>query len=132
MTELNKKLAEWRFPDAQIRLWSRVIRIKHNTILHPDYPTGINHFTHSLDACFKWLVPLVGFDTLWIIRNPSKIEYCWGHTRGEMNDVICWSKTLPIEDCLSPIDKDPATAFCLAVEKLLEETQRSTSMDCWE
>lgn len=122
MNELNKKLLkfagfkrcqdtmalsmpsdEWWYPNISHPLREHA--------LPPDFPNDLN-------ACFEHLVPLVGFDTLWIIRNPDKTSYCWGYTRGIDNDVICWSKTLPIEDCLSPIEDEPATAFCKAVELL--------------
>jgi len=117
--KLNHKLAEWagftmgdnwgwrgwNYPDGS---WER----------HPP------HFDSFLDACFEWLVPKSRMDTLWVINNlgspTPKIEYCFGYTRGENNDLVCWDRDLPKEDCLSPIAETPAFAICLAIEKLID------------
>ena len=56
----------------------------------------------DLNNLFRWAVPKSTMDTLWIINNldspTPKIEYCFGYTRGEDNDLICWSKILPPEN----------------------------------
>ena len=51
-----------------------------------------------------------------------QIQYCAGFTRGENNNLICWSKTLPPEECLSPVCDDPAIALFLAIEQIIGET----------
>lgn len=76
-------------------------------------------FTHSLDACLSLLLPLTEMDILWIIHDPKGRRYAFGYSRGEMNDVVCWSKTLPIEDCLSPICDKAAMAVCRAIDLAL-------------
>ena len=81
----------------------------------------------DLNNLFKYAVPKSKMDTLWVINNlgsptPS-IEYCFGFTRGKDNDVICWSKTLPVESCLSPICKDPALAIFWAICQALGDKE---------
>ena len=119
LNRLDKKFAEWAgFTNYGDTDWRRPDgMLAGGTGLCPD-------FTQSLDACFKWLVPKSRMDTLWIINNldspTPKLEYCFGITRGEGNDLICWDKEIPIEDCLSPIVDTPALALCLAIEKLID------------
>lgn len=126
--ELNKKLAEWvGFHNADFGWFKKLGEPAPITLIQKVYRgtlTGALNFTDSLGACFKWLVPKSKMDTLWIINNLDspvpKIEYCFGFTRGKDNDVICWDKGLPVEECLSPICKTPALAICLAVEKFID------------
>ena len=118
----NKKLAEWagfKFVDKELTYMGVPGGILKSYWVYPDKREwSLPNFLESLDACFKWL-PFT-FDTLWIIRNPDKTQYCWGFARGQSNDVICWSKELPIEDCLSPIADHQALALCLAIEKKID------------
>ncbi len=92
------------------------------------YPKEAGKNSHlppiDLNNLFKYAVPKSKFDTLWIINNldspvPS-IDYCAGFSRGKVNDVVCWSKELPIEECLSPIDKDPALALFWAIYEVIK------------
>ena len=82
-------------------------------------------FLIDLNNLFEYAVPKSKMDALWIINNldspTPKIEYCFGFTRGESNDAICWNKTLPIEDCLSPIYQDPALAVFWAIWEMIKQ-----------
>lgn len=93
-------------------------------------------FTRDIDACFRVLVPKSKMDTLWIINNldspTPKIEYCFGFIRGKDNDLICWSRDLPEEDCLSPIANTPSLAVCYAIDKLLSHDVNKTDFICVE
>jgi len=119
--ELNRKLAEWAgfdliFQEASLE-WFLVSAEKHRVDI-------TELFTKSLDACFKWLVPKSKMDILWIINNLDsprpEIAYAFGYSRSETNDLLCWSKRLPVEECLSPIEETPALAICRAIEKLID------------
>ena len=127
--KLNEKLAIWAgFRDVGFGYFRKYGEPEPITLIQRVYGgklTKALNFTDFPDACFKWLVPKSKMDTLWIINNLDspipKIEYCFGFTRGKDNVVVCWSKDLPVEECLSPICKTPALAFCLAVEKLIDK-----------
>lgn len=73
----------------------------------------------TLDNLFQHAVPKSKMDTLWIINNVDsstpRIEYCFGFLRGKDNDVICWSKDLGIEHCLSPVHLTPIRAIYHAI-----------------
>lgn len=103
--ELNKKLAEWRWPNSHICVFVDGIEI--------DWPTGkgwrIELLTESLDACFKWLVPkavgsLADTDLSTNIEATYKLFDMWLQ-----------------EISRSPYKVDyEAMALCLAVEKVID------------
>lgn len=134
---LNERLAKWAGftsldPDKEWGCWILRGEPDPKSLIQPIVARGkLNaslNFTNSLDACFKWLVPPSHMNTLWIINNLSSpthsIGYCFGFIRGKENDLICWSKDLPVEECLSPIAETPAAAICLAIEKLIGRSWR--------
>lgn len=95
------------------------------------YPNGevyqlVPDFTDpelGIAYCFKWLVPKTDYDTLIFWNNISslgKIDYAAGIMRGKDNDLVCWTRNLPVEECPSPVNENPALALCLAVEKLID------------
>jgi len=98
--ELNKKLAEWRGWEYDI--WKGWIC--------PD--TGENfdeapNFPESLDACFKWLVP-VWIDKIMIEQECSS-DFAY---------AILFKKWLQELELNIP---HAALAFCLAIEKLIDK-----------
>ena len=90
----------------------------------PEYiPSGKPWRTHHIDARpippfstninGAWVVfEKTDFDVIWRIVNPDKIEYAVGYVRGKDNDLICYSKSIEIEDCLSPICSTVPEAIC--------------------
>ena len=102
--ELNKKMAEWRFPDAV----SITVGAEHIFITFEHGNELLHLLTQSLDACFEWLAPE--------IRRRKLIL--------ELNDMGDWhwdiwnigGKILACED-----DDNPALALCLAISKLIEQ-----------
>ena len=80
-------------------------------------------FLHSFDAHIKWTIPKSGMDVLWIVNNLDsplpQIQYVFGFTRGEDNDLVCWSRDLPPEECLSPVCDEPALACLKALLALI-------------
>jgi len=130
--ELNEKLARWAgFERADIKkhyYWEGCERLPKWREPNTGYHIKLPSFTNSeigIACCFKWLVPKSKMDVLWIVNNldgsaPS-IKFCFGFGRGADNDLICWSKNLPPNDCLSPMADTPALALCLAIEKLINE-----------
>ena len=104
MEELNKKLAEW----IGFKL---VEKAHHADIWESPNGTryeGLPHFTFSLDACFKWLVPKLG-KIIIQLDNTAKLWYC----------------SLVMEDMQSRMftvrAETPALALCKAIEKLIAE-----------
>ncbi len=103
MEELNKKLAEWAgfeyIPDWQYDMnmpshWRR----GKDWFLRAD-------FTHSLDACFQWLVPKA---------YPQRISF--DYTKAEIEcEIKCFMKSFLGKDVTE------APALCKAIEKLIGE-----------
>ncbi len=56
-----------------------------------------------------------GFDTLALFGGPETFQWAAGYTRGDNNDLVCWSKELPPNCCLSPIAPTPGEAIRQAV-----------------
>ena len=91
--ELNKKLSEWRW-GTHYEWYPPELPYQ------SDYPT----FTHSLDACFKWLVPKLNTVSLRVGRlaTDAFVEY---------EGIEGWHTG----------KETPALALCLAIEKLIGE-----------
>lgn len=123
MDELNRKLAEWagfQYKECTIDngpIWSNYVKAMR--WYRPNHQIGIDsvsehspNFTHSLDACFKWLVPrlleldwlpcisLIDFEHLWVAEL---------HQDGPENTIWLDSKA-----------ETPALALCKAIEKLVD------------
>lgn len=106
MNELNKKLAEWAglFPQPDWRIWCNEVDKYYdcevNLFTYPPY------FTHSLDACFKWLVPKLYHTSL-----------------SRSDDSIYIAEASLYENDLTQeayYEGNPALALCLAIEKLID------------
>ena len=120
MEELNKKLAKWAnwvYDEGAEYIGGG----GNNTSLmyglwYPpgDHKTGFTsppHFTESLDACFKWLVPKLEHWSLW-----------WGISRASglahgSNNAEVWIRHAY---GYAYDDNTTALAFCLALEKLVD------------
>ena len=99
--ELNKKLAEWAgflppICDADYHMRQPT---KYKPCLE------IPHFTDSLDACFKWLIPKL--DGYTISYSPEKCAH-EAIARSCNRYFNSWHET------------NPALALCLAIEKLID------------
>lgn len=88
--ELNKKLAEWAGLEDALGL------------------DRVPNFTHSLDACFKWLVPRASEDG-YEVAISTEGKDCYGELFGQGQG-----------DHLQADVETPALALCLAIEKLIE------------
>lgn len=119
MNELNKKLLEragfkrtsndyakevgqqaWLYPDGE---WD----------LERDLPD----FTESLDACFEWLVPKVSLNGECTVF----LRLCDGKGWTKLGWICHIKDTTPFTR-IGMVEgiKDPALAFCLAIEKLID------------
>ena len=102
--ELNKKLAEWRWPNAQVyipRAGGEIrVRISGQT-------TQYDLLTQSLDACFKWLVPKA------IDRIMTEQE-----CSSDLAYAILFKKWLQELELDIP---QHAPTLCLAIEKLIDK-----------
>lgn len=101
---LNKKLAEWRFPE-----YIRIEFAKDGSI-NGVMPEGNYHwiskpFTQSLDAIFKWLVPKVAFGNEIRIIIPPNTTQRFLVEIGHQDRVE--ERTLSL-------------ALCLTIEKLID------------
>ncbi len=94
--ELNKKLAEWAG-------WKQVINYN-DPSLNEEHPPN---FTNSLDAIFKWLVPLA-------IDKIMSDQEC----SSDLAYAILFKKWLQELELDIPYH---APTLCLAIEKLIEE-----------
>lgn len=104
--ELNEKLARWRWPGYDIFIWQdkAIWRQPHPNAVMGDCIFLCDLFTHSLDACFTHLEPMLLGYALFkqgkthvafvFCKDPSKKGYA--------------------------IAKTPAMAFCLACEKSID------------
>ena len=92
--ELNKKLAKWAKLEDGLGL------------------DRVPNFTESLDACFKWLVPRLFENGLFISLIADK-RFC---------RVTILSGIFDRKDKVEAVgeNKDPALALCLAIEKLID------------
>ena len=100
MNELNEKLARWAGFKYQSRSQSWTSPDKLFDMRLPD-------FAHSLDACFKWLVPKLGHVGL--------------STQGCYFDVTIWAKDTDSEyDGIMTREATPTLALCKAIEKLID------------
>lgn len=117
MNELNKKLAE------RVGFTIEYLRVKDNEP-PTKYGSGVItgfwrrsnnslvklnqlNFTHSLDACFNWLVPKA-IDKIIARLNWSKesaLDILFANWRHELRDEV----------------EQPALALCKAIEKLIDE-----------
>lgn len=104
--ELNKKLAEWvgfhkRQPEISVDWWRPDGQYEGSCL--PDFP-------HSLDACFKWLVPKLNEQALRIrlINQPvgGNTFFC---AIGGKHLAHGWAEAETL-----------AIALCLAIEKLID------------
>ena len=78
----------------------------------------ITPFTQSLDACFKWLVPKL--DNL-VLRYR---HYNAGHMGYEARTLKVYDDDE--YDTFLGIDKNPALALCLVIEKLIDNKGTDT------
>ena len=105
--ELNEKLAKWRWPDA------------HTILVNPsgihvwlsNDAGGIDEyyslwFTRSLDACFRWLIPMVS-------------GWEMGSTHDGRVSATVWDNKMV--KTRRGFDKEPAMALCKAFEELRKE-----------
>ncbi|KKN75181.1 hypothetical protein LCGC14_0383400 [marine sediment metagenome] len=102
--ELNKKLAEWAGGKYEFGHWW--LRDYNEQTCNPP------NFTKSLDACFKWLVPKLfelGYSCGMIIAEVS--------SKARYRFVVDLANT---EVGVEAQDENPALAFCLAIEKLID------------
>ena len=114
MNELNKKLAEWRWPGAQVYIPSMrhpgvgdEIRVRID-----EQTTCYEFFTSSLDDCFKWLVPKLEEKHFCVMLDRGMLEKYWvalKHTSQVIHDHNYWEEA-----------ETPALALCLAIEKLID------------
>ena len=104
MDELNKKLAEWWYPEGKLLghvpatgdiLWG--IKNRQEWV----------NFPHSLDACFRWLVPKL--DSLFGIEFRRLLEPKWAVT-------LSFYTIPPIIE----FGNTPALVLCQAIEKLID------------
>lgn len=109
--KLNKRRAVWAgfyfVTDDDEHLWIYPDEVQHKGDL-PDFP-------HSLDACFKWLVP-----KLLTQLDPDTRKVVLQHGRTKEMDWYFW-----FEDWRAPLyhwahAETPALALCLAIDKLID------------
>ncbi len=110
--KLNKKLAEWagfrRIPYQDCedgKAWG------YPDSSEWDYEWDLPNFTDSLDACFEWLVPKLE-------QKGYKYELC-ATTSPTQHRVAIRDRGFSLVGRLQWND-DPALAFCLAIEKLID------------
>ena len=109
MKELNEKLAEfggfYQKRTETSSYWRHPEDVNYIGLNPPDFP-------HDLTACFKWIYPEL------VKRGYSYQLVGWNSGQHKMMIMPAsqdWPKIVA-----GVIDTDPATTFCLAVEKLLE------------
>jgi len=100
--ELNRKLAEWRWGESY--LW-----YPPNEPYVSQYP----NFTRSLDACFKWLVPLINKKDYGVMIAVNRLGVPSVKLFPLIGEVV--------QSCSKKRMDDTALALCLAIEKLLGE-----------
>ena len=106
--ELNKKLAEW----AVFRLLYKDIEDRKSWYwVQPNGQTQairepLPAFPYSLDACFKWLVPKLPLQEIYI--QPTSDN--------------SWQVDIEREEYWADAET-PALALCLAIEKLIDGTK---------
>lgn len=106
--ELNKKLTEWvgiKFTDPTKKY---VTLREYADILNDGRPD----FTQSLDACFKWLVPKLQDQELFVTLLTSSIQF----PDGSFSCLLSLGMHVQIETRA----KTSALALCLAIEKLID------------
>ncbi len=127
MNELNKKLAEWAGFCRRGRSYTGVsLWVSPNEIEHFDkvakeqdgeeytrMPERDTHyklpdFTESLDLCFKWLVPELKCPYISLLFDGEWSAGVWFNNT-ENSSVACHAES-----------EKPATALCLAMEKLID------------
>ncbi len=114
MDELNKKLGEWvgfefswgsngkLYDHRYIKTFSFPKDfIARSRFFQPDC-SNFPDFTHSLDACFRWLVPKLGY-------------YLITDTNGK-EEAMVWLDG----DVFEARGKTPTLALCKAIEKLID------------
>lgn len=108
VNKLNKKLAEWRFPDKQIQVCDTGI-----WVIGTDKEFEIEGLlTESLNACFKWLAP--------------KLGHCELHKWGD--DAETFLAKVYLKHCMRRVeDKNPALALCLAISKLIDSENKDAT-----
>ncbi len=107
MEELNKKLAEWAgFTYDFTRRYSWEAPNKE------PLPSGIPDFAHDLNACFKWLVPLLIKlePKVWMSLSQVSIVSFAAMLKANTDDkLIGWA-----------VENDPALALCKAIERMVD------------
>ncbi len=131
--EKNEAVARWLrwtppdFPGCARSFWQRPRPPKY----HTDRTVNVKlRFTASFDFCLDHLIPkITGSTVLWVINNLDsplpEIEYIYGFVRGRDNDLICWSRDLDPEECLSPVCSGAGEACVEMVLALIGEGDES-------
>jgi len=124
--ELNEKLAKWagfrQLPVGKSGFhWERCQRVGNwmppegtETWQSRDH---LPNFTESLDACFKWLVPKLE-------ETKKRIEYSVDFSMPDFGKPAnhYWAILQGSHQLVGTgEDKDPALAFCLAIEELIDK-----------
>lgn len=99
MDELNRKLAEWA--GFKLDLWDG----KAYWVTPDGFPgSSVPDFTHSLDACFKWLVPK--------LKGLCYLDFTY------QQELMC---EISGDDWLYDAEGEtPALALCKAIEKMID------------
>lgn len=108
---LNKKLGEWRFPDAK----EITVDEEHIFVVFESRNEVIQLLTQSLDACFKWLVP-----KFWVCSMTIE-EGIFAVVKVGHPNMGSASQLEEIRDG-NPL-KAFALALCLAIEKLIDKEE---------
>ena len=116
MEELNKKLAEWAgFKKARRCGDGETIYYPPNMSVFAATCEDCN-FTHSLNACFEWLVPKL---TQLDINAKISLDY-----QVTCNVGIYFSNPadddFPTKQVAYGVEKTPALALCKAIEQLID------------
>jgi len=116
MNELNKKLAEWRFPNGRVTVWDNCIQVDFPESEGGSSAEFIELFTKSLSACFKWLVPKLKPEVIRLIPITGvKEQFDYGERWGCILTPEGWGANVSVLTDSS----NPALALCKAIEKLL-------------
>lgn len=120
--QLNKKLAEWvgfKFEDFNPLLVTWKGEEGHDGISVSMHINGkyfahemMLNFTQSLDSCFKWLVPKLGWCDITFSQDTER-------SRGRSCHILR-NKPAPFRIAASTELENSALALCLAVEKLID------------
>ncbi len=130
---LNKKLAEWAgmsikhdFKPIGFDNMKECSKCGIGKEMNLYKYCNLPNFTESLDACFKWLVPKLGFFK-YGGAHPFRVKLLsgWGDTQGEYGVEITnpthWAEGYNTSRYAVEFNKNPALALCLAIEKLIDK-----------